>query len=286
MIKRKLTLPPDNDSRVAAIVTGLFVAVVILLFIFSKVHEGHRLSAQHLNKAPKIPVSAVKASLRPKIAFILDDWGYSTIDCKYLAEIPEPLAVSILPGLRHTQDAAACARRAGKLTMLHLPMEAMQNYDFYYPKNYIIKTTMSPGLVTAIVNNDLAQLPSVEGVNNHMGSKATADGPLMRIILRILRKRELFFVDSMTSRHSVAGRMADEMGLRFARRDVFLDNVNTRPAIDKQLVVLAHIARRRGYAVAIGHDRRLTMQVLKDEIPWLEKQGFAIVSIKDLLKGR
>ena len=80
--------------------------------------------------------------------------------------------------------------------------------------------------------------------------------------------------------------LADEMGLAFGKRDVFLDNINTREAITKQIMILAQKARRRGYAVAIGHDRHLTMQVLKEEIPLLEKQGFQIVSIKELLKNK
>ncbi|MDE2027972.1 MAG: divergent polysaccharide deacetylase family protein [Candidatus Omnitrophica bacterium] len=301
MTKRKQT--SNNDARVAAIVTGLFAAAVILFFIFSKSSQHirpHRAAATEAgdmylpneNAKPTekarvpVPHPVVVPGSGGKIAFILDDWGQSMVNCRYLEEIPEPLAVSILPGLRHSKDVASCAARGHKVAMLHLPMEAMQNFDSYYPPNYLIKTTMSPALVTRILDADLAQLPSVEGVNNHMGSKATADGPLMRIILRTLRARGLFFVDSMTSSHSVAAAVAQEMGVRFARRNVFLDNVNTRPAIVKQIVILARIARRRGYAVAIGHDRHLTMQVLKDEIPWLESQGFQIVSIKDLLQKR
>ena len=193
--------------------------------------------------------------------------------------------MSILPGLRHTKDVANCAKLYHKLTMLHLPLEALHNYDFY-PPNYIIKTTMNPDLVSKIVDEDLAQLPSIEGVNNHMGSKATEDRPLMRIIFKKIKKRGLFFVDSMTAHNTVCAGLADEMGLAFGKRDVFLDNINTREAITKQIMVLAQKARHRGYAVAIGHDRHLTMQVLKEEIPLLEKQGFQIVSIKELLKNK
>ena len=192
--------------------------------------------------------------------------------------------MSILPGLRHTKDVANCAKLYHKLTMLHLPLEALHNYDFY-PPDYIIKTTMKPDLVSKIVDEDLDQLPSIEGVNNHMGSKATGDKALMRIIFKKIKKRGLFFVDSMTARNSVCAGLADEMGLAFGKRDVFLDNINTREAITKQFMVLAQKARRRGYAVAIGHDQHLTMQVLKEEIPLLEKQGFEIVSIKELLKN-
>ncbi len=303
--KRKKIVTPKNDMKVAVIVLGLFAAGVILFFIFSKPKELHKEKAPPVSEAVDMyipnenikPVGAISA-LRGaterferipgsggKIAIIIDDWGQSTVDCKYLKEIPGPLAVSILPGLRHTRDVANCAKLYHKLTMLHLPLEALHNYDLY-PSDYVIKTTMKPALVSKIVDDDLAQLPSIEGVNNHMGSKATEDRPLMRLIFKKIKKKGLFFVDSMTARNTVCAGLADEMGLAFGKRDVFLDNTNTREAITQQIMVLAHKARRRGYAVAIGHDRHLTMQVLKEEIPWLKAQGFQIVSIKDLLRNK
>ena len=231
------------------------------------------------------PVENLPSGSGGRIAFIIDDWGMSMSNCKYLKEIAEPIAVSILPGLRHTKDIATCAQENHKLAMLHLPLEAFHNADIY-PANYIIKTNMSPGLVSRIVDGDLAQLPSIEGVNNHMGSKATESRYLMKIIFRKIKKKGLFFVDSMTASGTVCAALADEMSVSFGKRDVFLDNVNTRGAIIKQIMELAQKAHRRGYAVAIGHDRHLTMQVIKDEIPYLESKGFQIVSIKELIKNR
>jgi len=320
MVKRKKTTVPKDDLKVAFIVIGLFAAAVVLFFIFSKgkeqpVVEKFRVTRE-IPVSSQVPVTRefpvvsevedrylpnenirpVQPVSRPvpiehvpgsggEIAIIIDDWGQTTANCKYLKEIPEPLAVSILPGLRHTKDVASCAKLYHKVAMLHLPLEAMHNGDFY-PPNYIIKTTMNPALVSRIVDADMAQLPSIEGVNNHMGSKATEDRNLMRLIFRKIKKRGLFFIDSMTAPHSVCSGLADEMGMTFGKRDVFLDNVNTREAIIKQIMVLAQRARNKGYAVAIGHDRHLTMQVIKDEIPLLENQGFQIVSIKALLKNR
>jgi len=298
MAKRKKTVTPRNDTKVASIVVGLFVTAIILFFIFTKAKEPHKEQIPAPVPVENIkPVQAVPGpSVEPqpfegipgaggKIAIIIDDWGQTMANCKYLRDIREPLAVSILPGLRHTKDIANCAKLNQKLTMLHLPLEALHNYDFY-PPDYIIKTTMSPGLVSKIVDEDLAQLPSIEGVNNHMGSKATGDRSLMKIIFKKIKKRGLFFVDSMTAHNSVCTGLAGEMGLAFGKRDVFLDNINTREAIIKQFMVLAQKARRRGYAVAIGHDRHLTMQVLKEEIPLMEHQGFEFVSIKELLRNR
>jgi hypothetical protein len=306
MPKRKKVNTSKSDTKAAAIVLGLLVAAIMVFFIFSKPKESHNqktpsvsegvdmyIPNENIKPVESLPAQPVAPKLLGgipgsggKIAIIIDDWGQTTADCKYLKEIPEALAVSILPGLRHTKDVANCADLYHKLTMLHLPLEAFHNYDFVYPSNYIIKTSMKPALVSKIVDEDLAQLPSIEGVNNHMGSKATEDRPLMSIIFKKIKKKGLFFIDSMTARNTVCAQLADEMGLAFGKRDVFLDNINTREAITKQIMVLARKARRRGYAVAIGHDRHLTMQVLKEEIPLLETQGFQIVSIKELLKNK
>jgi polysaccharide deacetylase 2 family uncharacterized protein YibQ len=303
MAKRKKRDFPKNDVKITAIVAGLFAAVVIFGFIFTKARESFRTVPPHQRTVerpavtPEIPpVVNPPQPLPPsvpenipgrggKIALIIDDWGQSTSNCRYLKEIPQPMAVSVLPGLRHTKDVVKCAALYHKLTMLHLPLEALHNNDLY-PANYIIKTSMNPSLVSRIVDEDMNQMPSIEGVNNHMGSKGTADMPLMKIILKKIKKKGLFFVDSMTSRYTVCPQLAEEMGVPFGKRDVFLDNINTREEITKQIVALAQKARRRGYAIAIGHDRHLTMQVLKDTIPLLEKQGFEFVSIKELLKDK
>ena len=300
---KKSSVSHDN-MKVTGVVALLFLAVVVFFLFFSKPKEEplpkKGLGVHKVFKAPVVkkfkhlpPAAFTSPWASPKfssggggkIAIIIDDWGQSVSNCKYLKEIAEPLEVSILPGLRHTKDVARCAVLYNKTTMLHLPLEALYNNDFY-PPDYIIRTTMTTALVQKILNEDLEQLPSIQGVNNHMGSKATGDETLMRIIFKELKKKRLFFVDSMTARNSVCARLADSMDLAFSKRDVFLDNVNTREAIIKQIMILAQKARHRGYAVAIGHDRHLTMQVLEEQIPWLESQGFEIVSIKDLLKKR
>ena len=221
-----------------------------------------------------------------KIAFVLDDWGYSMHNCKYLRDIHAPLAVSVLPNLRYSDEIAKCAASSGEVVMLHLPLQPYQNND-RYPDNYLITTTMKPALVSKLLEDTLAKMPLVQGVNNHMGSKATEDKSLMKLIFQHLKKHRLFFVDSMTSpHHSICEETAADMRLPFAQRDVFLDNINTKDEIEKQITALAQKARRKGSAIAIGHDRELTMRVLKEEIPLLQAEGFEIVRVTDLLKDQ
>ncbi len=221
-----------------------------------------------------------------KIAFVIDDWGYSTRNCAILKEIKDPLAVAILPNLKHSEDVESCARQANKNIMLHLPMQAYNNHDVY-PDNYLLTTTMSPNKVEFILEDILKKMPSIEGVNNHMGSKAMEDKRLVRLVFRHLKKHNLFFVDSMTSpNHSWGLESANEYGLPFGQRDVFLDNTNTREAILRQFDELMKKAIKKGYAIAIGHDRTLTMQMIKEQAPTLKKQGFVIVSVKELLRNQ
>ena len=285
-----------NDLKTTAVI---ILCVMMAFAVFVLTHkgkpEGKKIAvskvSKHVEKTapPVLPVKPVKKAApgsAGRIAFILDDWGYTTINCKYLKEIKDPLAIAILPNLRHTNTIAKCAKDNGKVIMLHLPLQPYYNGDIY-PDNYLITVTMKPEEVIRLLEGSLQQMPLVEGVNNHMGSRATEDKNLMKLIFQHLKKHHLFFVDSMTSpHHSVCGELADQMGLPFGQRDVFLDNVNTKPEIEKQILSLAQKARKKGYAVAIGHDRTLTLKVIQEQIPLLKDQGFEIVSIKNLLRNK
>jgi len=290
--------PSRSDLKPAVIILLLLAAGVFFFLMKSRQHTTvPQVKKPQIEKVVKpapakvIPVAVPAVKKYPvgkgeKIAFILDDWGYTMRNCKYLQEIKAPLAVAILPNLRYSDKIAQCASGSGKTVMLHLPLEPYQNND-KYPDNYLITTTMKPAQVVKLLEDTLGKMPLVQGVNNHMGSKATEDKALMQVIFKHLKKHGLFFVDSMTSpHHSVCGELADRMDLAFAQRDVFLDNINTRVEIKKQMVLLAEKARKKGYAVAIGHDRELTLKVLAEEIPVLQAQGFEIVSVKTLVRKK
>ncbi len=263
----------------AALIGGIFL-------FFHREKEIKPKTAVHGAVPKKTFTQRLPAGSGSKIAFIFDDWGYNTRNCRYLKEIKTPLAVSILPDLPHSTDIMKCAAIHNKDIMLHLPMEPYHNNDLY-PDGYLITTKMSVTQVEKRLEEIFKKMPLIMGVNNHMGSKATEDEALMTIVFKKIRRKGLFFVDSMTApHHSVCSELAEQMRIPFAKRDIFLDNINTREAIEKQIVVLARIARRQGYAIAIGHDRQLTLQIMQEEIPILQEQGFAIVHVKDLLRNQ
>lgn len=224
----------------------------------------------------------VPSGKKAYVAFVIDDWGYSTKNCQYLREIKNPVTVAVLPNLPHSGDVMQCAHEANKEIMLHLPMEAHHNSD-EYPPDYLLKTSMSPIKVDHLLSDILDKMPLVVGVNNHMGSKATEDRTMMSTVFKQLKHRGLFFMDSRVTSKSICGPLAQQVGLPFASRDVFLDNVNERSAILKEMADLVKIAKKRGKALAIGHDRTLTMQVIQESIPSLKEQGIELVTVKEFI---
>jgi uncharacterized protein len=235
------------------------------------------------------PIKIVKPKPLPdekgsgKLTIVIDDWGYNKTHCKNLQAIKAPLGVAILPELPYSLDVLRCSISAGKEPMLHLPLEPKTNRD-KYPGGYIITTEMSQKEAKKIFLKMLGEFKGIVGVNNHMGSKATEDPLLMTTILSEVKRRGLFFVDSVTSEESVCGQVAAVLKMRIGRRDVFLDNRNERLAIEKQFALAARIAKKEGHALIIGHDRALTLQIIKEQTEKMSAQGFEFITVKDYIK--
>ncbi|MCH7937292.1 MAG: divergent polysaccharide deacetylase family protein [Proteobacteria bacterium] len=133
---------------------------------------------------------------------------------------------------------------------------------------------------------NLDQFTGYAGVNNHMGSRFTADMPGMVAVMEELKKRKLFFLDSITAGNSVARKAARKVGLPFAGRNVFLDHADDVEGITKRLAEVEKLAKRTGGAIAIGHPREATLKAL---VPWLkdiEKRGFKLVPLSSMVKPR
>lgn len=236
------------------------------------------------------PVKVVKPQVVPEekghgqLTIVLDDWGYNKTHCKNLQAIQVPLGVAILPELPYSMDVLRCSIAAGKEPMLHLPMEPRTNKD-KYPRGYIVTTEMSPKEAKKILVKRLNDFKGIVGVNNHMGSKATEDMSLMTMVLTEVKRRGLFFVDSFTSEQSVCGQAAKTLKMRIGRRDVFLDNRNERAAIEKQFALAGRIAKKDGHALIIGHDRELTLKIIKEQTEKMLAQGFEFIPVKDYIRA-
>jgi polysaccharide deacetylase 2 family uncharacterized protein YibQ len=160
----------------------------------------------------------------------------------------------------------------------------MEPRERYRLEKDTILTTMEEAQIKKIIEADLKSIASARGVSNHMGSRATEDLPIMRTIFNELKKRHLYFLDSCVSVNSLSSQLAGEMGIGLAVRDVFLDNRQDPAYIKAQINQLKNLARSRGYAVGIGHDRKNTVEVLKEMMPQLVREGFRFVFISEIVR--
>lgn len=255
---------------------------VILLLLVIIAAQGYWLWRPDPQKVPETAGGPPQKALG-KIAVIVDDSGYNIQDCHFLSLIPHPLTVAILPELAYSRDIAACARQNGKEVMLHLPLEPHQTAE-HYRQGYIITDEMSPAEVAGRFQEALSAVPFAEGINNHMGSKATEDTELMSLVFDQLAAKNLFFIDSRVTVNSICAPLARRKGIPFAERDVFLDNRNERTYIEGQFRELAREAKEKGQAIGIGHARTLTWQIIKEQTEKLTNEGFQIVPVEELVK--
>jgi len=155
--------------------------------------------------------------------------------------------------------------------MLHLPLEPLE-YPSEKPGIGAIYTEMTPEKLISQLNQNLDSLPSVAGVNNHMGSRITSNSSQMYQIFSVLKQKELFFIDSFTNTDSLCRTTARLLNIRFAARDVFLDHVQDAKSVRKQIERLIHVAKIYGEAVGIGHPHTVTYKVLSEMLPELKKE--------------
>lgn len=217
-----------------------------------------------------------------KIAIVLDDFGYNMNNLGTLYGINEPLTISILPNLAYSERIAEQAGVRNLEVILHLPLEPKS--DKANIEAGTIMTDMPPKEVGMILADALASVPGAKGVSNHMGSKATEDKDLMRVIFDGLNKRNLYFLDNLTADDSVCDETAVESKIRIAKRSVFLDNESDEGYIENQMRRMAEIATKTGSAVGVGHDRPATVRVLARVMPELKKDGFQFVYLSELVK--
>jgi polysaccharide deacetylase 2 family uncharacterized protein YibQ len=236
------------------------------------------------SEAPEATTAAPNASATPgpgapRLAIIIDDCGqWLDTEHEFIA-LPGALTLSVLPHVRFGAQIAHDADAAGKGVMLHLPMEPLSGAD---PGPGRITVSMSDDAIAAQVRADLASVPLAAGVNNHEGSRATADDRVMRAVASVLAERRLFFIDSRTGSASVAERDTIAAGIPTAGRDVFLDNVADVGATEVQLRRAAQLARSHGSAIAIGHPRPTTLAAVRALLPELERDGIQLVLARDL----
>jgi len=228
----------------------------------------------------EIPISAPR-EISPRVAIIIDDLGYDRSLAREFMDLDLPLTLSILPLAPYTRSIAHEAREEGREIMLHLPMEP-RRYPRINPGDGVLLISMDRSVILEVLDRDLGEIPFVAGVNNHMGSRFTENEEKMTVVLEELKRRRLYFVDSKTSRRSVAFDLAKQMELRTACRDVFLDNDLSEGALKIQADRLFALARHKGYAIGIGHPHKETLWFLRGLQVSLKKE-VEIVPVSSLV---
>jgi len=216
-------------------------------------------------------------------AIIIDDLGQNLSSVRQLLALPDSVTFSVLPHLQESVETAHEARRAGREVMLHFPMEPEPGSRISAGKGEI-RSGMTEAEIEDILQSDLDSVPAAAGVNNHMGSGATADPRLMAAVMRLLRERHLYFVDSRTTPASVAFSAARREGLPAFYRSVFLDDTETVPYTLGQLRRFRHILEEQGVALAIGHPHPTTITALAQYLPELEQSGVRLVPVSRILR--
>lgn len=217
-----------------------------------------------------------------KLAVIVDDCGYDMSSVRTLLNTGLPLNFAVLPYKPYSSDVLEMIKSDGRVAMLHLPMEPMDRSAMSEGSSTIC-TDMSKDKILELTRKAINSLPGVSGVNNHQGSKATADSATMTTVLQELRNQDLFFVDSRTSSKSVARDKAVAMGVPTARNDIFLDNSSDVQAIRKQIYKAMDIAEKNGSAIAICHARPNTAKAWSMYAEEIKNTGIELVPITDLL---
>lgn len=216
----------------------------------------------------------------PRIAIIIDDIGNQWLAGRRSVELTGDITLAVLPFSPHALALAQLAQRRGKELMLHAPMEPETHHAWHQG----LDTLMDEHAIRTQLTLMLDSLPMVKGVNNHMGSALTQRDQSMTWIMEELAQRNLYFIDSRTSAHSRALEQARRLALASAKRDVFLDNVRSLDAINRQFNTLLHLARTRGSAIAIGHPYPETLLFLEKVLPDLPATGVQLMPVSQLLR--
>ncbi len=222
---------------------------------------------------PRIPKNL------PMVAIIIDDLGYDMGLAEKFLELNGVITLSVLPHGPFSKKIARIARENQIEIMLHLPMEPNE-YPRVKPGPGGILFSMAPDLLIAQLNNNIASLPSIKGVNNHMGSRITADSSRMNQIFSVLRKKGLFFIDSRTTSETRCKSSARLFHVPFAERDVFLDHLHEIDFIEKQIKLLIRVAYKNGTAVGIAHPFQQTYDVLEKALPEIKTKVRLVTASK------
>lgn len=221
---------------------------------------------------------------RKMASIIIDDFGNYSKGTDEMLALPYPVTVAVMPFLPYSRRDAEAAYLAGKEVIIHLPMEPLSGRKSGLGPG-VISSDLTDDEIRKRVNQAIDNIPHAIGMNNHMGSKITANPRIMRIVLEECKKRNLFFIDSHTNYYSIACRTAEEVGVPCLENELFLDDQHTLAHVHRQVMLIASRLQHKDTCIAIGHvgsTGNITARALRDKLPELGKD-LQIVPISKLI---
>lgn len=277
-----------NVALLLLLPVGGLLAFLLWVFVRSAVPQAAipRRPAPPSPAAVREKTPAVAArrpeTVRGRIVLILDDVGFDHQPLQAAMALDPNINFSVLPNAQHGAEDARRLHREGFEVLCHLPMEP-EGFPRVSPGDGAVLTSMSDEEITDATAANLSAVPYARGVNNHMGSRATADARVMRRVLSSL-PHGMYFIDSRTTGSSVGLRVARQMKIPSAARNVFLDDVQTAAAVRGEIDALRDAAAAHGVAIAIGHMYPVTIHALQDAVPALRREGFRFVRASEAVR--
>ena len=221
--------------------------------------------------------------IEKQIFIVIDDVGNNLSSLQNQLKVSVPVTFALMPGRPYSEESARLIKEAGFDMILHQPMEAVGGEN---PGTGAIYSRMNAAEIRKVLDANLKGLPEIKGINNHMGSKVTADKKTMNDIMSYLSEREMFFLDSVTTHESVAKETAEQTGVDFAMRNVlFLDNEDDPASIKKAFMSGVVVAEATGKAIMIGHVKSLSLvDVIEEAVPGLKKAGYTFHGLSSLFE--
>ena len=287
----------DFKTPTIYILSGI---ILILLVLMKRMNEGNKEQTlekrieqleskiENVKKSQKKDPPKIESkkyqepTYKGVIAIIIDDFGYRNdyVTDGFLA-LKADLTYAVIPGHEHSYFFSEKAKSAGFEVIVHMPME--NTGKTYGEEQFVLKTDMDVETIQRRVINAFNQIPSAIGMNNHQGSKASADQRIMSTIARVLKDKNKFFVDSRTTVETIGETTMKIFNVPTASRNVFLDNDDDEEKITVQLMKLVKKSEEKGIAIGIGHVKPKTLNVLKKHIPKLQKDGYKFEFVSKIL---